>query len=179
VAAGQQPPKTPCIFDGFDTDSKLAETLKNGDPVVVTRVEGDWTCGYLVGRKGSGPGWVRSRDIRLVDSDPNPPLVAWTGTWVQGENQIRIQSSKTPGELDLEGEAYWHGIGDNVHSGEFASAATPAGNHLHVEDDACHIDLAVIGRYLLANDNDNCGGLNVRFWGVWKHSRKNEPFLSK
>jgi hypothetical protein len=168
MAAGQQPPKTPCEFDGFDTNSKLAETLKTGDPVVVNRVEGDWTCGYLVGRKGSGPGWVQSRDIRLVDSDPNPPLTAWTGTWVQGENRIRIQSSKIPGKLALHGEAYWHGFGDNVHSGEFSGDAIPLGNHLHVEDDSCKIDLALMGKYILANDNNSCGGLNVRFWGVWK-----------
>ncbi len=47
----------------------------------------------------------------------------------------------------------------------------PAGNHLHVEDDACHIDLALIGRYILANDNNGCGGANVRFWGVWKRAQ--------
>ena len=167
LAAGQQSPKTSCEFDGFDTSSKLAETLKTGDPVVVNRIEGDWTCGYLVGRKGSGPGWVRSKEIRLVDSDPNPPLAAWAGTWVQGENRIRI-STKTSGKLDLEGEAYWHGFGDNVHSGEFSAEATPASNHMHVEDDSCHIDLALIGKYILANDNNSCGGANVRFWGVWK-----------
>jgi hypothetical protein len=173
LAAAQQPSNTACIFDGLDTNSKLAETLKTGDPVVVNRVEGDWTCGYLVGRKGSGPGWVRSSEIRLIDSDPTPPLAAWAGTWVQGENRITIQNSKTPHTLHLGGEAYWRGIGDNVHSGEFSGDASPVGNQLHVEDDACHIDLALIGKYLLANDNNSCGGLNVRFWGVWKHSRKN------
>jgi hypothetical protein len=169
--AGQQPPKTPCIFDGFDTNSKLAETRKTGDPVVVTRVEGDWTCGYLVGRKGSGPGWVRSRDLRSVDSDPNPSLAAWAGTWVQEENRIRIQSSNSAGKLTLHGEAFWHGFGDNVHSGEFSAEATPTGNHLHVEDDSCKIDLAMIGKYVLANDNNICGGLNVRFWGLWHRAR--------
>ena len=170
AAAGQQPPKTPCIFDGFDTNSKLAETLEKRDPVVVTRVEGDWTCGYLVGRKGSGQGWVRSRDIRLVDSDPNPPLTAWSGTWVQAENRIRIQSSNSPGKLAVHGEAYWHGLGENVHLGEFSGDAIPAGNHLHVEDDSCEIDLALMGKYILANDNNSCGGLNVRFWGVWRRA---------
>ena len=179
AAAGQQPPKTPCIFDGFDTNAKLAETIKTGDPVVVSRVEGDWTCGYLTSRKGAAQGWVRSKDLRPLTFDPNPPLTPWLGTWVQDENQIRIQSSKTPGKLDLEGEAYWHGRGDNVHSGAFSGEATPTGNHLHVEDDSCKLDLALIGKYLLANDNNMCGGVNVRFWGVWKHSRKDEPFLSK
>src|SRR5579863_3763135 len=92
AAAGQPPPKTPCIFDGFDTNAKLAETLKTGDPVVVSRVEGDWTCGYLTSRKGAAQTWVRSKDIRPLTFDPNPPLTPWLGTWVQDENQIQIQS---------------------------------------------------------------------------------------
>jgi hypothetical protein len=170
VAFGQQPPKTPCIFDGFDTSSKMAEMIKTGDSVVVTRMEGDWTCGYLTSRKGAGPGWVRSSDIRLVNFDPTPPLAAWAGTWVQGENRIRIQSSKIPGKLGLEGEASWHGFGDNVHSGEFSGDAIPARNQLHIEDDSCKIDLALMGKYILANDNNSCGGMNVRFWGVWKRA---------
>jgi hypothetical protein len=167
IAAGQ-PPKAPCIFDGFDTSSKLAVTLKTGYPVVVSRVEGEWTCGYLVTRKGASQGWVRSKDIRWLTFDPNPPLAAWIGTWTQGENRIKIQPSKTPGKLALEGEAYWHGFGNNVHDGEFSADASPAGNHLHVEDDPCKIDLALWGKYILVNDNNMCGGMNVRFWGVWK-----------
>lgn len=171
VAAGQQPPKTPCDFDGFDTNSKLAETLKSGDPLVVNRVEGDWTCGYLAGRKGSGQSWVRSRDIRMVSFDPNPLSTAWAGTWVQGQNRIRIQGSTVPGKVSLHGEAYWHGFGDNVHSGEFSAEASPSGNKLHVEDDSCKIDLALLGKYIVANDNNMCGGANVRFWGVWRRAR--------
>jgi hypothetical protein len=171
AVAQQQHPASPCDFDGFDTNSKLAETIKTGDPVVVNRVEGDWTCGYLITRKGASQGWVRSKDIRLLDVDPNPALAAWIGTWTQGDGRIRIRSSNAPGKLALEGEAYWHGFGDNVHSGEFSAETNPAGNHLHVEDDACHIDLVLIGKYILANDNNSCGGANVRFWGVWKRAR--------
>ena len=168
VAVAQQHPTSLCEFDGFDTNSKLAENIKTGDPVVVGRIEGGWTCGYLVTRKGASQSWVRSKDLRLLEFDPQPSLAAWTGTWVQGANRIRIQNSKSPGKVSLEGEAYWHGFGDNVHSGEFSREASPVGNHLHLEDDACKIDLALISKYILANDNNMCGGMNVRFWSVWK-----------
>jgi len=67
IAAAQQPPGSSCDFDGFDVNSTLAEAakpttayygcsagkkclpiaLKPHDPVVVNRVEGDWTCGHL------------------------------------------------------------------------------------------------------------------------------------
>lgn len=188
AAVAQQVPKTACDFDGFDKNAKLADvqtattayyacapgrkclamTLKPGEPVVLYRTEGAWTCAYLVARKGSGQGWVPSKDIRPLDADPNPPPGAWVGTWVQGENRITITTSATQGKLAAEGEAYWHGFGDNVHDGGFSSTATPAGNHLHLEDDACKIDLALHGKYLLVDDNNECGGANVRFWSIWK-----------
>jgi hypothetical protein len=199
VAAGQQLPTSPCDFNGFDTNSKLAEvaapkstiayyacaagkkclsmTLRPADPIVVNKVEGDWTCGYLVARKGSAQGWVRSADIRLIALESNPPLNAWIGTWIQDENHIRIQSSKVPGRLALDGEAYWYGSNHNGHVGEISGEAVPEGNKLHFVDDSdiCTVDLALIGKYMIANDNNMCGGVNVRFWGIWKRARLQDP----
>jgi hypothetical protein len=190
LATGQQLPKSPCDFDGFDTNSKLAEVakpttayygcavgrclsmaLKLGDPVVSTRAEGDWTCGYLVARKGSAQGWVPSAYIRPLPLDPNPSLDAWVGKWVQKGDSIIIVTTKTPGKLDLEGEAYWHGVGGNVHSGSLSGEVRPVGNKLHYsEGDICTVDLVLLGKYMLANDNNMCGGMNVRFWGLWRRA---------
>ena len=144
-------------------------TLRSSDAVVVVRDEGGWTCGYLAARRGAAQGWIRAKDIRPLTFDAKPPLSAWLGTWKLGDGRITIQSSN--GRLQLDGESYWHGFGDNVHSGEFSGQAIPSGGHLQVEDDACKIDLALWGQYLLANDNDECGGANVRFWGVWRRAK--------
>ena len=194
-AAAQDKPVTLCTFDGFSGTPKLAEIvsakttlgyygcqsgknclatkLEPGDAVEVYRVEGDWTCGYLSNRTGAGPGWVKSKDIRLLPLDPNPTPDAWTGTWANGDNRIQIQLSKTPGRLNLEGSAVWHGIKGVVHTGEFAGEASPDGNHLLFVEagaDSCTVDLTLIGKYIVADDNDQCGGANVRFWGIWKRS---------
>jgi hypothetical protein len=195
--AAQDRPKTLCSFDGFSANPILAEIatakttvgysgcssgqnclstkLAPGDPVVVFQVEGDWTCGYLSQAKGAGPGWVRSSDIRPVTFDAAPPLDAWVGTWSNGDDRNRIQTTKAPGKLELQGEAVWHGrTKDAVHTGDFAGEVAPVGNHLHfVESDAdsCTVDLTLIGKYLVANDNNRCGGENVRFWGIWKRPR--------
>ena len=193
----QDRPKTACSFDGFSANPVLAEiaTAKNtvgyfgcsssrnclsaklapGDPVVVFQAEGDWTCGYLSQAKGAGPGWVRSNDIRPVSFDAAPPLDAWVGAWANGDDRIRIQTSKAPGKLELKGEAVWHGrTKDAIHTGDFAGEVAPVGNHLHFVEsgaDSCTVDLTLIGKYLVANDNNRCGGENVRFWGIWKRAR--------
>jgi len=195
--AAQDRPKTICEFDGFSANPILAEVatakptagyygcssakdclptkLAPGDPIVVFHAEPDWTCGYLSQAKGAGPGWVRSSDIRPVNFDAAPALDAWAGTWANGDDRIRIQTSKAPGKLELKGEGIWHGrTKDAVNTGEFAGEAAPVGNHLHFVEsgaDSCTVDLTLIGKYLVANDNNLCGGQNVRFWGVWKRGR--------
>ncbi len=196
AVATVQPPKSACEFDGFAGNLNLMQVtgkstvgyyacsangkclampIETGNPVVVYRAEGDWICGYLSDKKGSGPGWIQAKDARPVEFDRNPPLREWLGIWTGGEDRVRIRMSKQPGKLALDGSAEWHGGGDNVHTGEFSGEVTPKGNHLNYAEgdaEACTIELTLFGKYILANDNDRCGGMNVRFWGVWTRSLK-------
>ena len=197
VSAGQGGPREFCSADGFGTNPTLAEVataqpttgyygcspdreclsaiLAPGDPIQVYRAKGDWTCGYHADSRGAAPVWVRSKDIRPIHFDPSPPLTAWLGTWEVWGDRIMIGMSKAPGSLDLQGKAFWHGQGDVVHFGNFAGKAAPNGNHLRfVEDGAgsCTVDLTLIGKYLVTDDNSACGGMNVRFAGFWKRVAK-------
>ena len=198
VAGAQDRPTTVCAFDGFDANPEIAEvittqratgyfgcstdsnctavTLAPGDPVIVYRVAAAWTCAYLSSSAGAGPGWIGSKDIRLVLADSNPALKAWAGTWKGGEDLVTIGLSKTAGELDLNGKAVWHGRADVVHTGDFAGTAAPHGNHLHFAGgstaDSCIVDLTLAGKYVVAGDNNHCGGLNARFQGVWKRAAR-------
>lgn len=195
VAAAQERPQKACSFEGFSADEKLAEVIRAttgyygcesakdclpaklaaGDVVRPYHVEGDWTCAYVQQRDGAGPGWVKSADLRPIPADPVPPLDAWFGTWANGRGRIRIGPSTALGKLHLSGDAEWHGQGDVVHTGDFEGDASPQGNHLHFGEagpESCVIDLTLIGRYMVANDNNRCGGMNVRFWGIWKRSAR-------
>jgi len=190
AAVAQERPQKACSFDGFSADGKLAEVtrptvgyygcgsridcipakLAVRDVVVPYHADGDWTCAYLQQRDGAGPGWVKTGDIRDIPADSAPPLGAWVGTWANGGGRIRI-AWNAGGKLHLTGEAEWHGVGGLVHTGGFEGDASPQGNHLHFVEagaDTCTVDLTLIGRYFVANDNDRCGGQNVRFWGIWK-----------
>ena len=190
IAAGQERPKGLCQFDGFGGNPKLAEvvtapkavayfgcdanektcpptSLSPGDPILIYQESGDWTCGYISQANGSGPGWVRSKDIQLVRVNENPPLDAWLGTWKYFDDKLSIKRGKVLGALALDGEAYWHGMAGSVHVGDINGQAAPTGNHMHYEDGSgqitCTVDLTLLGRYLMLNDNAKCGGMNVRF----------------
>jgi hypothetical protein len=159
--------------------------LKPGDPIVVDRVEGDWTCGYFTNWEGypqgflkgmitTEQGWVRSRDIHPADVATHPPLSAWVGTWVEGWDRIKIESAKASGDLNLAGDAHSLGPTDQPITGQFSGQAIPMGNHLHLTDSGftrtCEVDLTLTGKYILAKDNNKCSATYVRFWGIWKRA---------
>jgi hypothetical protein len=43
---------------------------------------------------------------------------------------------------------------------------------VEADADSCIVDLTLIGKHLVANDNARCGGFNVRFWGIWNRAGK-------
>jgi hypothetical protein len=144
---------------------------ESGSPVEIYSTEGEWTCGYSADRHGAGPEWFRSADLRLVQYDRNPPLTAWAGTWRGGEDRVVLTTAK--GALHLEGDAIWNGRAGVSHFGDVKGEANPVGNHLHfVEGDegSCTIDMTLMGRFILASDNQRCGALNARFRGFWKRA---------
>lgn len=144
-----------------------------GTPVLIYRELGEWTCGYISGRNGAGPAWIRSDALDIVPYDARPPLNAWVGTWTGGEDRVVIRAGSLAGILHVVGNAEWHGMGDDVHFGDLEGAASPVGNHLHFVQNgpnSCTLEMTLLNRYILASDNGLCGALNVRFQGIWKRT---------
>ncbi len=193
-AAAEQHPTTACEFNGFGANPKLALTvissvayygcseksnclsmkLHKQQPIVIFRKSGDWICGYVENEDGAAPVWVPANQLSEVRVDPNPPVTAWVGSWTNGGNRIELRPTSDPSKLALTGHASWHGAGDVEHFGEVGGEVTTSGNHIHYSEgaDACNIDLTLFGNHLVANDNDKCGGMNVRFWGIWTRAEK-------
>ncbi len=196
--AQETPPASPCRFDGFSGQFRLAEArgqnvkvheacapgricasypMRPSHPMEVYKDEGAWVCGYYSAPDiGGGPVWVRADDVQLVPIDNNPPLSAWSGIWRSGTIRVVI-SDAGDGRLAVKGTAYWQGQGDNRHYGSVAGTAAPDRNHLRIESPpgetgGCVVDLTLYGPYILANDNDRCGGMNVRFWGIWRRAQE-------
>lgn len=144
--------------------------VAKGTPVQIYRQQGVWTCGYVSGLDGAGPAWLRTDALRIHSYSDYPPASAWTGTWAGGEDHVKIWLASKPGALRLAGSAVWQGE-HTSHLGNTKGVVTPSGNHLHFVENgpgSCTIDLTLIDRYILAEDNQACGGLNARFQGIWK-----------
>jgi len=135
--------------------------------------EAAWSCVSF----GSIDGWMPSNRLAPPPSSPSYPASAWIGFYREGkhvpgfvDNRLLIQPGKSPGTLHVSGRAFWYGANDNVHLGAIdAVDAAPIGRFLHAVDSVCVLDLVLdpATHTLSANDNMNCGGMNVRFWGSW------------
>jgi hypothetical protein len=195
-ASAQTKPTEACPFVGFESGSQkkpnLAEVntktlaltwtacdsskgcfslkVDPGSPVLIYRNNGEWTCGYGVDRHGAGPAWFRTKDLRPLEFTTDPPIEAWYGVWKDGGDRVAISASKNAGELRLVGNAIWQGANGNEHFGDAKGKAVPSGNRLHIVDGGCVIDLTLAGKYILADDNQGCGGMNVSFSGFWKRA---------
>lgn len=112
-----------------------------------------------------------------LPSDAHQPSSRWIGTWTQGENRITVIACwpYAPAVLTFDAKAYWHSPSKNVETAQIYVRAHPFGNRGQLADEVCKIDLTLMGNYLLASDNNLCGGINVRFRGLWKRSTASTP----
>jgi hypothetical protein len=153
-------------------------------PVEVMFVRGDWTCVYVPDVRGLAVEWVQSARLSPLVPNPGPPLTAWLGTWWllganrgQGSNRLVIGKAAMADTLRVHGNAYWYGPLVNgrpvTHLGGVDGEAKPEGNHLRIVDNpgspaSCEVAMRLIGQYLIVADNSRCGGMNVRFSGLWQ-----------
>jgi hypothetical protein len=143
--------------------------LVKGDLVATSRNFGQWTCSAYP--KGGRTDWLKSSDLAVVPVESRPVLTAWQGRWINGNgsgfNTINLVPGKGAGTLAVDGHACW-GEGCR-HQGSVSANARPQGNAVAFLDDdgGCKLSLVLLGNYLVATDNDQCGGMNVSFSDVY------------
>ncbi len=148
-----------------------------GDKVVISRTFKGFACSwYLPGKGFPTTGWIKSSELVITHAGSKPTVSRWLCKSKYADNSISITENKLPGMLNITGEAFWQGLGDNVHIGELDDRAAPKGNILKVgENDrdefACKVTLLLIDAFLVVRDNMNCGGANVTFSGVYKKEK--------
>jgi len=96
----------------------------------------------------------------------------WAGDWKDGDNGLRI--TVQGGQLHVEGDAYWPSAnptpeqrpyGPNM--GQVEARAAPRGADVEFVEDTCKVRVHSLGEVLIVADNSECGGMNVRFNGVY------------
>lgn len=147
----------------------------SGNEVIVSRKYGNFVCAWFQPKKGSETvSWISADKVENVNIQQNNAELV--GTWNFYDNEIRIKKGVKPNTFKVSGEAFWKGLGDNIHTGELDHEGVLVGNELKLgEDDtdeyACKVTLKLVGKYLIVSDNLNCGGANVTFSGVYQRTK--------
>ena len=158
-----------CIQKGY---------LIKGDRVLATNTTDGWVCIYYFGKKRDYVGWVKQHEVKDIITPTTAKTNGWLGKWasIGGIDSIQIRSGNA-GMLEINGKAKWLG-GKNssgeeiVHFGQVQGVARPNENRVVIsegdENHSCVLTLNLIDAFLIATDNEKCGGMNVRFNGVYK-----------
>jgi hypothetical protein len=148
-----------------------------GDKVVVTGEYKGFVCSwYTPARGGPTIGWIRSSDLSLSTPARTVSFTSWIGQWTYADNTVSFTNNKLRGWLNVTGEAFWRGLGDNIHIGEVDDRVEPKRNVVLVgaretDEYACKVSIKMVGPFLVVHDNMKCGGANVTFSGVYRRKR--------
>ncbi|WP_448955355.1 hypothetical protein [Labrys neptuniae] len=169
--------EAPCPDDsqGCKRQTHLA---RNTQVFTTGRVSGAYVCVYLAGNTMKAGGYVKQSEIEPRPRHQPSPLTAWSGTWRNFDNWIKLRVSADT--LKAEGEAFWpsahpspgQGSG-SYHTGSMEGVAKPR-NDIVVfgsAPDDCQVIVALDRSGLVVSDNDACGGANVNFNGIYHRSK--------
>lgn len=145
-----------------------------GDTLITGRDKDGYRCAFFPNKVGGSAGWVASTRLQPQPLPP-PTLQAWAGDWRDGDDHLVI--GVRGGQLHVAGDAYWPSAnptpevrpyGPNM--GQVEALAAPSGDTVAFQDATCTLRAHLLGDYLIVADNSECGGMNVRFNGVYRRT---------
>jgi len=146
------------------------------DEVIVSRKYGNFVCAWFQPKSGSETvGWIRADALEFVNIMQSFDEIY--GSWYFYDNDIDIKKGAKANTFKVSGNAFWKGLGDNVHIGELDHEGKMVDGSLKLGEDetdeyACKVSINLVGKYLIVSDNLNCGGANVTFSGVYRRNKK-------
>lgn len=171
-----------------DDGTPLKPYVVRGDEVMITDRKEGAICAVYVSRKGDETkGWIKTADVD-VSKNSGQKLGVWLGKWTRGEwGNIEINANKKKGWLSVGGEALWAANAEAMKNGGVNEGGMGGDAPLEngvlgftmTEDDTyipfsgakefdCAVRMRMVGAsYLLVEDNNNCGGHNVSFSGLY------------
>lgn len=150
-----------------------------GDKVITNRKRRDYFCAWFTPLKGAPTvGWLKASELEFPNPLSETSEKIWIGEWKYADNNINFAPGKLPGTLTVKGNAFWKGMGDNIHIGELDGVAKYIDGKLEYADGTgeydCRTSMRLVATsFLIVADNMNCGGANVTFSGIYrKYSAK-------
>jgi len=151
--------------------------LVEGDHVFVSAEKAGFRCAYYGTSKGSIiAGFLPAYSLIDVKDDRVQMTENFLkGKWISEVSDLNFIAGRM-GSLHLSGHAQW-ADGSNIHEGEISADAKVDGNVVFFregpdEESDCTVRVARRGPYLILSDNGVCGGVNVRFSGIYIKSKK-------
>lgn len=175
MSAGEITAGKPITLHGLAADP--ASTCLGDSCVVSGGVAGVelWRKGGLVcvglpgkGKLGTTSGWLPAARWDSRRSAPQPDA-SWVGVWQNPSAKISVEVTAVD-KLAVEGHALWVGGPlKQSHFGEFEITGAQSDGVISIVDaDSCQVAVRLIGDFLVAADNNKCGGMNVRFDGLYR-----------
>ena len=171
------------FYNDFEENCPVNESCREksyvvpGDKLIVSRTYKNYVCSWYTPAKGEPTtGWIEAENVKLTPANSKPLASAWLGNWRYFDNNIALTGGKSGGKVTVKGNAFWKGQGDNIHIGEVDDKAVPKGNFLKLGDNAtdefaCKVTMILVDKFLVVSDNNNCGGANVTFTGVYRRGK--------
>jgi hypothetical protein len=148
--------------------------VANGDRLIMGAVEGNRIHVWFRGGGKYLRGWLPAANVRRLPFTRHPASDKWDGTWTVGDvRKIIIKADAASSTLSVTAHAEWHGgiNGEVTHTGDVQGRAVPDGNRLVIRSgglpDGCVLELELVDEFLGAEDNMQCGGMNVGFSDVY------------
>jgi len=169
------------------TACRIKAYLVPGDEILTNPTDDPYVCAKFKSQSFVETiGYLPRAALELVPSE-RPSIQKWDGTWRRDPEAVIVLKSGGD-QVTVSGNATWGGSDPRrvkqgaVHTGELEGTGQPRGRVLALgydpersvfppdrdaSEDGCAAKLELFGRYLIVQDNGQCGGVNVSFNGVY------------
>jgi hypothetical protein len=154
--------KKNCLLEG-------TSLLKAGVNGVEFSRKGRWICVGVHGKRKLDiwVGWLPKE--RWLRTESEQAWNHWFGIWQNHYAKIKIQSTKEQ-QMLVTGNAIWVGQ-YSPHFGNFELISAPINGVISTaklpSESDCQIALRLVGSFIFAADNHQCGGANITFDGMY------------
>lgn len=164
--------KASSCVEGAPCPARQKNYLVPGDVVLGAPADKGFRCVYYGTKAGKLlAGFLPVSNLKQIDEQTTLSPEFLEGTWHGGDDSLVFK--RVGAKLTVHGDAIWDGGtttlgGRNVHVGSVTGPVQFDGLMARVnEDGECDLVMNRRGPYLLVNDNNRCGGVNVRFSGIF------------